>query len=161
MNGARGILVAYAVGMLLAGGSAVGAEGGSARRASELKQSPFRDAATIGTLASGDKVDILKKQGGWYMVKSGRSNGWVHMLSIQRRQPRKGGDVAGLAALVSGRAGTGRVVSTTGIRGLSEEELKLAKYDADELRKLEAYAVTRVDAQNFARQGRLKARSPE
>ncbi len=88
-------LVACAVGIPLAAGSAVRAEGGSARKASELKRAPFGDAATIGTLASGDKVDILKKRGGWYMVKSGSRNGWVRMLSIQRRQARKGGMLPG------------------------------------------------------------------
>jgi len=116
--------------VLLASPIAHAGESGAAVKTDELKAEPFRDAKTVGTLTTGDKVEILKKDGGWFQVKSGRGSGWVRMLSIRRGEARKasaGSEVAGLAGLASGRAGTGRVVATTGIRGLNEEELKAAK----------------------------------
>jgi hypothetical protein len=58
--------------------------------------------------------------------------------------------------LASGRAGTGKVVATTGIRGLDEEDLKTAKFDAGELKLDESFATTRAEAQKFANQGKLK-----
>lgn len=136
-------------------------DSGATVKADDLKAEPFRDSKTIATLAVGDKVDILKKDGGWLKVKSAKGSGWVRMLSIRRGAARKttaGKEVSGLAGLASGRAGTGRVVATTGIRGLNEEELKAAKYDEDELKQLESFLTGRPDAKKFATQGKLAAR---
>jgi hypothetical protein len=104
-------------------------------------------------------VEILGKQSGWFKVKSTKGSGWVRMLSIRRGEARKGsGEDAGVLGLASGRAGTGKVVATTGIRGLSEEELKAAKYNENELKKAESFAVTEAEARRFAAEGKLVAR---
>jgi hypothetical protein len=127
-----------------------------------LMKEPFRDAKMVGSLTAGDKVEILGKQGGWLQVKGTKGSGWVHMLSVRRGEARKGTvDAAGVLGLASGRAGTGRVVATTGIRGLSEEDLKAARYDEAELKKDEAYGVTQAEARKFAAQGKLVARKVE
>ncbi|TAN72610.1 MAG: SH3 domain-containing protein [Gallionella sp.] len=148
--------------LLLAMPIAHAGENGVTIKADELKAEPFRDAKTVGALAAGDKVEILKKDGGWLQIKSAKGNGWVRMLSVRRGGARKtaaGGELAGLAGLASGRAGTGRVVATTGIRGLDEEELKAAKYDETELKLAESYSTSRAAAQKFAAKGKLVARS--
>ncbi|HXU93356.1 MAG TPA: SH3 domain-containing protein [Gallionella sp.] len=135
------------------------AEIGTALKADDLKAEPFRDAKTVATLATGDKVDILKKDGGWFQVKSAKGQGWVRMLSIRKGDVRKGGgDASGLLGLASGRAGTGKVVATTGIRGLNEEELKAAKFNEEELKRAESYATSKSAAAKFAAQGQLAAR---
>lgn len=135
------------------------AESGTMLKADNLKAEPFRDAKTVATLATGDKVDILRKDGGWYRVKSAKGSGWVRMLSIRKGDAARGGsDASGLLGLASGRAGTGKVVATTGIRGLNEEELKAAKFDGKELERAESYAATKSDAAKFAAQGKLAAR---
>ena len=137
-------------------------ESGSALKADEIKAEPFRDAKKVGLLASGDKVDILGKDGGWLRVKSSKGNGWVRMLSISKTGTVKAGSNAtGLLALASGRAGTGKVVATTGIRGLNEEELKAAQFNAEQLTLAESYSVSQAQAQQFAAQGKLKARTME
>ncbi|MBI4938447.1 MAG: SH3 domain-containing protein [Nitrosomonadales bacterium] len=135
------------------------AESGTALKADALRAEPFADAKEVAALAAGDKVEILKKNGGWLQVKSARGSGWVRMLSIRKGEARKGpGDAAGLLALASGRAGTGKVVATTGIRGLNEEELKSAKFNEPELKLAESFATSKADAQKFAVQGKLAAR---
>jgi uncharacterized protein YgiM (DUF1202 family) len=147
--------------LLLAAPIAHAGESGAAVKTDELKAEPFRDAKTVGKLTAGDPVEILKKDGGWFQIKSARGSGWVRMLSVRRGAARKasaGGEVAGLAKLASGRAGTGRVVATTGIRGLNEEELKAAKYDEAELKRAESSLTSRADAQKFAAKGKLSAR---
>jgi uncharacterized protein YgiM (DUF1202 family) len=147
--------------LLLALPTAHAGESGAAVKADELKAEPFRDAKTAGKLSSGDKVEILKKDGGWFQVKSSRGSGWVRMLSIRRGEARKtsaGSEVAGLAGLASGRAGTGRVVATTGIRGLNEEELKAAQYNEAELKLAESSLTSRTEAKKFAAKGKLSAR---
>jgi uncharacterized protein YgiM (DUF1202 family) len=144
---------------LLCAHSVWAAESGSLLKADELKAEPFRDAKTVQPLAAGDKVEIVSKEGGWFKVKAGKANGWVKMLSVRKGDAKKGsGEAAGLLALSSGRAGTGKVVATTGIRGLNEEELKAASFNAQELQLAESYAVNKTDAQKFAAKGKLVAR---
>jgi hypothetical protein len=144
---------------LLLQSAALAAESGTALKADAIRAEPFGDAKQVATLATGDKVEILKKDGGWLQVKSAKGKGWVRMLSIRKGDAKKGsGEAAGLLALTSGRAGTGKVVATTGIRGLSEEELKAASFNAKELQLAESYAVKKADAHNFAAQGKLVAR---
>lgn len=150
-----------AAALLLASAGAAAGETGAAVKTDDIKSEPFRDARTVATLAAGDKVDILKKDGGWLRIKSARGSGWVRMLSIRRGEARKAsaaGEAAGLAGLASGRAGTGRVVATTGIRGLNEEELKAAKYSEAELKLADSLVASRADAQKFAAKGKLAAR---
>jgi len=60
-------------------------------------------------------------------------------------------------ALASGRSGTGQVVSTTGVRGLSEQDLKNAKFDEGQIKQMEANTVSAQQAQQFAKSGGLKA----
>jgi Bacterial SH3 domain len=138
---------------------ALAGEAGTALKADTIRAEPFSDAKTVAKLATGDKVDILKKDGGWLQINSTRGKGWVRMLSIRKGDAKKGsGDASGLLGLASGRAGTGKVVATTGIRGLNEEDLKAAKFNAEELKKAESYAVKKTDARKFASQGKLAAR---
>ncbi len=144
---------------LLLQSAALAAESGTALKADAIRAEPFGDAKQVATLAKGDTVEILKKDGGWLQVKSAKGKGWVRMLSIRKGDAKKGsGEAEGLLALSSGRAGTGKVVATTGIRGLNEEELKAASFNAQELKLDESYAVSKADAQKFAKQGKLVAR---
>jgi uncharacterized protein YgiM (DUF1202 family) len=144
---------------LLLSGALHAAETGTLLKNDDIKATPFRDAKTVAKLATGDKVNILKKDGGWYQVKSPKGKGWVRMLSIRKGDARKSsGSASGLLALGSGRAGTGKVVATTGIRGLNEEELKAAKFDEAELKRAESYATNKNAAAKFAAAGKLTAR---
>ena len=134
-------------------------EEGVALKADKLVAEPFADAKQVGTLAKGDALTILNKKGGWFQVKAGAAQGWVRMLSVRRGTAGKGSAAKDVAALSTGRAGTGQIVSTTGVRGLSEEELKMAKYDEKELTKAESFAVAKADAARFAQKGKLLARA--
>jgi hypothetical protein len=141
-------------------GMALAGEAGAMSKADDMKAEPFRDAKSVKALAVGEKLDILSKQGGWFKVKAGKATGWVHMLSVRKGDAKKGADNAsGLLALSSGRAGTGKVVATTGVRGLNEEELKAATFNEAELQRAEANASSKADAAAFAKQGKLVARS--
>lgn len=161
MNRARYLPAILGV-LLLSAGAALAADQGTMLKADEIKAEPFRDAKTVGSLAQGDHVEIVEKQGGWFQVKSAAGDGWVRMLSVRRGEVRKGeADVSGLLGLASGRSGTGTVVASTGVRGLSEEDLKAAKYNEAELKKAESYATTKADAQKFAAAGKLTARKLE
>jgi hypothetical protein len=140
-------------------GPALGANPGTALKRDEIKTEPFRDAKTVGALAAGDTVEILDQRGGWFKVKSARGTGWVRMLSVRRGEARKrSGEVGEVFGLATGRAGTGQVVATTGIRGLGEEDLKAAKYSETEVKSAESFATTREAARKFAAEGKLVSR---
>jgi uncharacterized protein YgiM (DUF1202 family) len=135
-------------------------ETGTALKADEIKAEPFKDAKTLGKIAKGDKVEILGRQSGWLQVKAGSKKGWVRMLSVRRGQAGQkdaAQQIGGVAGLATGRAGTGEVVSSTGVRGLSEEELKGARFDEAQVVKAESHAASAADAKTFAAQGKLTA----
>lgn len=161
-NRDRRPLLVLAVMAVLAALPAVAADIGRLLKAEQLKTQPFRDATIVSNLAAGDRVEILRRQGGWFQVKSARGSGWVRMLSVRRGQAGKASgtsEAAGLLGLASGRAGTGKVVATTGIRGLNEEQLKAARYSESELRLSDSFVESRVDARKFAVNGKLAARA--
>lgn len=139
-------------------GLAGAAETGSLLKDDTLRKEPYSDAKSLATLKRGEKVEILTKKGAWLQIKSARSTGWVRLLSVKRGTSAKGNEAAGVLAVASGRAGTGQVVSTTGVRGLSEEELKSASFNEAEVQQLEANSVSAAQAQQFAAAGKLKAR---
>jgi hypothetical protein len=83
------------------------------------------------------------------------------LLSVRRGEAGKSdvaAEIGGVAGLATGRAGTGQVVSTTGVRGLGEEDLKAAKFSEEELKAAESYRASPQAARTFALAGNLSAR---
>jgi hypothetical protein len=148
---------------LLLGFASAAWAGGTAYtiRPTELKAKPFNDAQTLTTLLPNIRVEVLSRQGSWTQVKADTRSGWVKMLSLQLEksgQSRRGDN--GLSALfnVAATGSSGSTV-TTGIRGLSEEQLKNTKPNPQALQAAKRYAVNRADAQRYAAEGKLKAQS--
>ncbi|MEZ0232410.1 MAG: SH3 domain-containing protein [Methylophilaceae bacterium] len=135
----------------------IGAEMGTALKADTLRKEPYADAKTSGSFARGDKVEVITKQGAWLKVKAAKSTGWVRLLSVKRGSTATANQTAGILSVASGRAGTGQVVATTGVRGLTEEELKDAKFNEAEVKSLESYTQSTAQGQKFAKAGNLKA----
>lgn len=143
----------------LASSVALAADPGTLTKAETLRAKPFADAAAVTALASGAKVDIVTRNGAWYQVKAGTKTGWVRMLSVRRgATTASGSSIAGIANVASGRTGTGKVTTTTGVRGLDEQELDTATFDEAQIKKAEAYRVSRKDADAFAKLGKLTLR---
>lgn len=139
-------------------GAVLAADPGTLTKAETLRAKPFIDAAAVSNLATGAKVDIITRSGAWYQVKSGTKTGWVRMLSVRRGAATASSNIAGLANVASGRTGTGKVTTTTGVRGLDEQELDTAKFDEEQIKKSEGYRVSRKDADAFAKAGKLTLR---
>ncbi len=133
------------------------AETGTALKADTLRAEPFSDAKTLSTIAKGESVSILSKKGAWLQVKAKKNTGWVRLFSVKRGVLSANNQVKGVIDVASGRAGTGQVISTTGVRGLNAEELKAAKFNEDEINKLESFTLSTDDGQKFATAGDLKA----
>ena len=136
---------------------ALAGDAATAIKMDSLRAEPFADAKTVGSLNKNDSVEILTKKGAWLKVKSKKSTGWVRLLSVKRGGTSSSG--SSISDIASGRTGTGKVVSITGIRGLSAEELKAAKFNEDEMKKMESYQTSSSDAKSFASAGGLSATS--
>ncbi len=135
--------------------TALAADTGTLTRADAARSKPFADAPVVLQLKSGVRVDIVSRNGGWYQVKSAGKTGWVRMLSVRRAAATAGSAVTGIAGVASGRTGTGKVTTTTGVRGLDEAELKAAAFDEAQIAKAEGYRVNRQEADAFATAGKL------
>jgi uncharacterized protein YgiM (DUF1202 family) len=152
----KAMLIAACLLPTLYGQLSIAAEIGTALKSDSLRKEPYADAKTAGSFQRGESVEILKKQGTWLQIKTKKTTGWVRSLSVKRGTTASGNQTAGVLAAASGRAGTGQVVSTTGIRGLNEEELKAAKFNETEVKTLEIYTLSADQGRQFANAGKLK-----
>lgn len=140
-------------------GIALAGEAGTVLKDDTLRKEPYADAASVASIKRGQSVDILTRKGAWLQIKSARSTGWVRLLSVRRGAAGSSNEAAGVLGLASGRTGTGHVVSTTGVRGLNEEDLKTAKFNAQEIEQMESYGISAKEGQSFAQAGGLKTRT--
>lgn len=150
------------LGWLLASATPVWANTGTLLRDEPLRASASASAAVVTQVARGTSVEVLARQGGWTQIRVGGRTGWVRMLSVRTSEGAQrdvGGELAGVIGMGARQADPGRVVAVAGVRGLTEQQLKEARFNAQELERLERYAVSRAEAQAFAREGGLTARA--
>lgn len=136
---------------------AMAAETGVVLKPDQLRADAFSDAKVVGNVNKNDAVDILNKKGAWLQIKTAGKTGWVRLLTVKRNSA-SANNIAGVVGVATGRSGTGKVVSTTGIRGLSAEDLKTAQFNEAETKKLESYAVSADEAKKYASSGGLSSR---
>lgn len=136
-------------------------EAGVTAAQTELKKTPFLDAETTARLPAKTSLEILKRQGAWMEIKTADGKrGWVRMLNVRlgtgagTKGDSLGGTLAGL-----GRAMNSQGTATTGIRGLSEEDLKNARPNPEEVSRMDKYDVSAAEAQRFAAAGGLKSQT--
>lgn len=156
----RRIFLACSLACLLPTG--VLAETGTVTRAAQLVAAPFVDAASRGVLQRETVVDVVSRDGGWYQVKAddGRE-GWVRLSSIRLgevAQEESGGFWASLFSF-TGRSQARTASATTGIRGLSETEIRDAQADPEAVARVAAFAPDDAEARRFAAELGLEART--
>jgi len=125
-------------------------------RSTEVKARPFSDADTLSSLPEKSRVEVLERKSSWTRIKSDSATGWVKMLSLRFGDARKKSGDSGLGALfnVAATGGSGSTVST-GVRGLSEENLKNPHPNPQAMKELQRYATGKREAQGFGRSGKL------
>ena len=149
----------FSLALLLAWPLVCAAEPAKISKNDNLRLKPFADAKIVAPLKSGQSVDIQKREGAWYLLKVGKVTGWAPMLSVRRTATAAGASAGSLAQTASGRASTGKVVATTGVRGLGEENLKEAAFSESAIAAAEQYRVSAQAAAQFAKAGGLKPRN--
>lgn len=145
--------------MLMLAGNAWAGDKAHTIRDTDLKSMPYSDAQTLSRLPARSAVEVVKRQSNWTQVKVGTATGWVRMLSLQLDAgAAKRRSDNGLRTLfnVAATGSSGSTV-TTGVRGLSEEQLKNTKPNPQELQEAKGNAAKPGDAKRFAADGNLKA----
>jgi hypothetical protein len=132
-------------------------------RATELKERGAADARALASLPENTAVKVLSRSGGWTQVDAGGKAGWVNAfhlrfpVAMERSGSSSGGGfLSGItSAIGGGRSQQQANLGTTGIRGLSPEDLKNASPDGAALRKAQSYRADKPAAERFARDGKL------
>jgi uncharacterized protein YgiM (DUF1202 family) len=151
--------------LLCIAASAWAQDQGFINRPSELKERAAADARTLATLPENTAVKVLARGGsGWTQVEANAQKGWVKAFHLRfpatvdkSGSSGGGGALASITSALSGRDSQKANVATTGIRGLSPEDLKNASPDGAALAKAQSYRADKPAAERFAHDGKLVA----
>ena len=146
--------------------------------AASLKEDAAFSSKTLRELPIGILVKVGGRYGGWqHITVDEKHSGWVRAYQVRTdiessqvpvvKKKQSGGFLSGLSnfsrktsSLFGKKESTsndGDLVATIGVRGLSEQDLKKAKPNAEEFKKLASYAVNENDAKKYAKTAGLKA----
>lgn len=129
-------------------------------RASELRAKPALDAAVLTTLPEKAQVDLQGNEGGWSKVKTADGKvGYVRLLNV-RPVGAGGSSGTGLAALGTAvKSGSTTSVATTGVKGVTKEDIEHATPNPAEVKQMDRYAANEADAKQAAKAGKLTAQT--
>jgi len=141
-----------------------GQEQAVTNRSTELKERGAADARTVATLPENTAVKVLARSGGWTRVEAGGQAGFVNVFHLRfsttvESKSGGGNPFASVTSFLGGGRQTEKnaTIATTGVRGLSPEDLKNASPDGAALAKAQSYRSDKPTAERFAREGKLTA----
>lgn len=158
----RALAIAALLALALAP-AAWGQEQAFTNRATDLRDRGANDAKALATLPENTSVKVLARSGGWTRVEAGGQAGFVNVFHLRFpatiESKSGGGNIFSSATsfLGGGRQSEKATIATTGIRGLSPEDLKNASPDTAALAKAQSYRADKPAAERFARDGKLAA----
>jgi uncharacterized protein YraI len=134
-------------------------------RSTEMKDRADAEGRTVTMLAENTPVKVLARGGGWTRVEAGGQSGWVRVFhlrfpsSVEPATSSSGGSfLSSIGTALTGQKSNPKAhLATTGVRGLSQEDLKNANPDPEALRRLQSFRADRAAAERFARDGKLAA----
>jgi uncharacterized protein YgiM (DUF1202 family) len=134
-------------------------------RATDLRERGAGDAKVIATLPEKTEVKVLARAGGWTRVEAVGKSGYVNVFhlrfptTVDSQSSGGSNPFSSVTSFLGGGRPTEKKASiaTTGIRGLSPEDLKNAAPDAAALAKAQSYRSDKPTAERFAREGKLSA----
>lgn len=132
-------------------------------RSTELKERGSESARTLATLPENTEVKVLARAGGWTNVQASGQTGFVRVFHLRfpatvaaSSSSSSGGFLGGLTGMLGGGRDTRQAtIATTGIRGLSPEDLQNASPDPQALAKMQGYRSDKPAAERFAKDGKL------
>jgi len=123
-------------------------------RDSPLYAEPRLDASQVTQLKLGAAGEVIGKRGAWLNLKTPGGSGWLFSFNVRFPSQQAGCGDSGAGSAAGRLFGPRRnvsVTSTIGIRGIEEEDLRQASFNADQMKRLEGYAATRQAAERGAR----------
>ncbi len=154
------------LGMVLAAGFVLftavlsSAEVGTTRSATNMLSAPKSDAKVVGQLTENSRVEIIERRGAWLRVKRDGASGWLRLHQVRLGEGAQKTSSEGTKMLwnvgQTGRSGASGIVATTGVRGLSADDLKTAKPDPKQVKTLEGYRANDAQAREQARVAGLR-----
>lgn len=133
-------------------------------RDSPLYAEPRLDASQVTQLKLGATGEVIGKQGAWLNLKTPGGNGWLFSFNVRFQSQQAGAGDSGAGSAAGRLFGPRRsvsVTSTIGIRGIEEEDLKQASFNADQMKLLDGYVATSQAAERRARATGLAPASVE
>jgi hypothetical protein len=146
-------LRAAAVFALLAAGAAA-AQPVTVERDTPLYAEARLESAVVAQLKQGTPGEVIAKNGAWLQLKTAAGSGWLFSFNV-----RFASQAAAAESSTGGGSALGRlfgprrsvsVTSTIGVRGLDEEDLKQARFDAAQMRLLDQFAASRAQGEAAA-----------
>jgi len=142
------------------GSVAAAQEVGATRTEVNVLSAPKSDAKTVGQLSANTRVDIAERRGAWMRIRAGGTAGWVRLHQVRLGSGPEKTSSEGMKMLwtagQTGRSGATGIVATTGVRGLSAEDLKTAKPNPQQVQTLEKYRASDPQAREQARAAGLR-----
>lgn len=154
--------IAAAAGALLFAVAIVAGEVGTTRMDVNVLSAPKTDARTVGQLSANTRVDIAERRGAWMRVKANGTSGWLRLHQVRLGTGAEKTSSEGMKMLwtagQTGRSGATGIVATTGVRGLSAEDLKTAKPNPQQVQAMEKYRANDASARDLAHAAGLRER---
>lgn len=136
---------------------AVFAETGTVLKATEVRDEPLGSADVLAKLAAKDTVEITARQGAWAGVTTSAGvAGWARILNLRTGSGLPGND-GGNALVAAFRTGSSSTAVSTGVKGLSGDQLMSASANTADLQLLDQYAADGNQARQFAAQVPLQS----
>lgn len=125
---------------------------------SELFQQADNQSKVVKTVLANESIVVHKRQRAWYFVATEQKlTGWLSMLNIRFNGVAKRTGELGISSAFGSLSKNTLPTQSTGIRGFDEADLKKATADLKQLAIVNSYQIPLVQAEEFARQGQLKA----
>ena len=158
----RGLRLLLAAAWMASGVAA--AQPAPLERDSALYSEPRLDSAPVTQLKLGATGEVIGKQGAWLNLKTAAGSGWLFSFNVRFPSTQAGAGDTGAGQTAGRLFGPRRnvsVTSTIGIRGIEEEDLKQASFNAEQMKLLDGYVATKQAAEQRARGSGLSPVSVE
>ncbi|TNJ34553.1 hypothetical protein [Arenimonas terrae] len=150
----------HVLALALAGALATGAvlaETGTVLKDSPVLKEPMGSAEVLAQLSARETVEITARQGAWAGVTTPAGvAGWTRVLNLRTGSGLPGNDGGG-SLVAAFRTGSSSNAVSTGVKGLSADQLMNASANTAEVALLDSFAANPGQAQQFAAQAPLSA----
>ena len=121
------------------------------RKATELREKPNAQSQVIAQLKESEEAQLLSFSGGWAKIKSKKNEGFVKIFFLKTLKPS-----TPLQANNELKSGSKRSIASSGIKGVSEENLKHLEPAPELATQLDHFVATPEEQKNFIMNRGLK-----